>query len=164
MNRRPPALPARTQEDVYRLVLERVVEPEVVKTWSLVDSIFNRSEVLLEAQQEFPKAEVEFRSWLTPSFITSPQSSEPELAGVRTAIIGSLWVIVITIAFSFPIGVGSAIYLEEYAQDNRLNRMIQTNINNLAGVPSIIYGMLGLAIFVRVLEGFTSGAAFGLVE
>jgi phosphate transport system permease protein len=163
----PPAactLPARTQEDVYRLVLERVVVPEVVQTWSLVDSIFRRDEVLLQAQQEFPKAEVEFRSWLTPSFITSPQSSEPELAGVRTAIIGSLWVIVITIVFSFPIGVGSAIYLEEYAQDNRINRLIQTNINNLAGVPSIIYGMLGLAIFVRVLEGFTSGAAFGLID
>jgi phosphate transport system permease protein len=156
-------LPARTQEEVYLLVLERVVVPEVVKTWSLVDSFFRRDEVLLQAQQEFPKAEVEFRSWLTPSFITSPQSSEPELAGVRTAIIGSLWVIVITIAFSFPIGVGSAIYLEEYAQENRLNRLIQTNINNLAGVPSIIYGMLGLAIFVRVLERFTSGAAFGLV-
>ena len=157
------SLPARTQDDVYRLVLERVVVPEVVKTWSLVDSIFRRDELLAEAQQEFPKAQVEFRSWLTPSFITSPQSSEPELAGVRTAIIGSLWVIVITIAFSFPIGVGAAIYLEEYAQENRLNRLIQTNINNLAGVPSIIYGMLGLAIFVRVLERFTSGTAFGLL-
>jgi phosphate transport system permease protein len=158
------SLPARTKDDVYRLVLERVVVPEVVKTWSLVDSIFNRSEVLVEAQEAFPNAQVEFRSWLTPSFITSPQSSEPELAGVRTAIIGSLWVIFITIAFSFPIGVGAAIYLEEYAQDNRINRMIQTNINNLAGVPSIIYGMLGLAIFVRVLEGFTSGAVFGAID
>lgn len=157
------SLPARTQDDVYRLVQERVVEPEVVQTWSLVDSIFHRNDVLQQAQQEFPDAVMEFRSWLTPSFITSPQSSEPELAGVRTAIIGSLWVIIITIVFSFPIGVGAAIYLEEYAQENRLNQLIQTNINNLAGVPSIIYGMLGLAIFVRVLEGFTSGAAFGLV-
>jgi phosphate transport system permease protein len=164
----PPAactLPARSQDDVYRLVLERVVVPEVMQTWSLVDSIFNRNEVLVEAQQGFPNAEVEFRSWLTPSFITSPQSSEPELAGVRTAIIGSLWVILITIGFSFPIGVGAAVYLEEYAsQENRINRLIQTNINNLAGVPSIIYGMLGLAIFVRVLEMFTSGAAFGVID
>ncbi len=158
------SLPARTQDDVYRLVLERVVVPNVVKTWSLVDSIFKRSAVLLETQQEFPNAEVEFRSWMTPSFITSPQSSEPELAGVRTAIIGSLWVIIITIAFSFPIGVGAAIYLEEYAQANRINNTIQTNINNLAGVPSIIYGMLGLAIFVRVLEQFTSGAVFGVID
>ncbi len=61
-------------------------------------------------------------------------------------------------------GVGAAIYLEEYADDNWLNRLIETNINNLAGVPSIIYGMLGLAIFVRVLEPFTSGALFGAVD
>jgi phosphate transport system permease protein len=60
--------------------------------------------------------------------------------------------------------VGAAIYLEEYAPDNRLTRILQTNINNLAGVPSIIYGMLGLAIFVRALEAFTSGAAFGAIE
>lgn len=163
----PPAacaLPARSQEDVYRLVLERVVEPNVVQTWSLADSVLHRSAVLAQAQQEFPDAEISFRSWLTPAFITTPQSSEPELAGVRTAILGSLWVIAITIAFSFPIGVGAAIYLEEYAQPNRINSLIQTNINNLAGVPSIIYGMLGLAIFVRVMEGFTSGAALGLMD
>jgi phosphate transport system permease protein len=85
-------------------------------------------------------------------------------AGIRTAILGSLWVIAITILFAFPVGVGAAIYLEEYASDTPLNRLIQTNINNLAGVPSIIYGMLGLAIFVRVLEPLTSGAAFGVVE
>jgi phosphate transport system permease protein len=84
-------------------------------------------------------------------------------AGVRTAIFGSLWIVAITILFSFPIGVGAAIYLEEYAHKERfLNRLIQTNINNLAGVPSIIYGMLGLAIFVRILEVFTSGAFLGV--
>ena len=63
---------------------------------------------------------------------------------------------------AFPLGVGAAIYLEEYARDNWLNRLIQTNINNLAGVPSIIYGILGLAIFVRALEPLTSGAIFGV--
>jgi phosphate transport system permease protein len=83
---------------------------------------------------------------------------------VRTAILGSLWTIAITIGFAFPLGVGAAIYLEEYATDNRLNRIIQTNINNLAGVPSIIYGMLGLAVFVRLLGSLTSGQVFGLVD
>jgi phosphate transport system permease protein len=78
--------------------------------------------------------------------------------------LGSLWIVAITLVFSFPVGVGSAVYLEEYASDNRMNRLIQTNINNLAGVPSIIYGMLGLAIFVRALEGFSSGAWFGVGE
>jgi len=163
----PPAactLPAREREDVYRLVLERVVAPEVVKTWSLVDSLFRRSEVQLEVQQAYPEAILEFRAWLNPSFLTNPQSSTPELAGARTAILGSLWVVAITILFSFPIGVGAAIYLEEYARDNLLTRIIQTNIKNLAGVPSIIYGMLGLAILVRALEALSSGAAFGAVE
>ncbi|MCA9962554.1 MAG: phosphate ABC transporter permease PstA [Anaerolineales bacterium] len=163
----PPAgctLPERSQENVYELVLERVVVPQAVQTWSLVDSIFHRGAVLAEAAVSYPNAEVEFRSWLTPQFLTRPQSSEPELAGVRTAVLGSLWVIGITVLFSFPIGVSAAIYLEEYASDTWLNRLLQTNINNLAGVPSIIYGMLGLAIFVRVLEGFTSGAALSVVD
>jgi len=70
----------------------------------------------------------------------------------------------ITILFAFPIGVGAALYLEEYAGDHWINRVIQTNINNLAGVPSIIYGILGLAIFVRTLEPLTSGSIFGLVD
>ena len=155
-------LPARDQEDVYNLILQEVVAPDVVAAWSLVDSLFSRSVIEAEAAAEYPNAELSFRSWLTPDFIVSPQSSTPEFAGVRTAILGSLWVVGITILFSFPIGVGAAIYLEEYAADNRLNRIIQTNINNLAGVPSIIYGMLGLAIFVRSLEPFTSGSLFGI--
>jgi phosphate transport system permease protein len=157
-------LSPRSQENVYQLVVERVVEQEVLQTWSLVDSLFNQSEILATVQRKHPNAEIEFRSWLTPEFIISPQSSDPELAGVRTAILGSLWVILITLLFSFPIGVGAAIYLEEYATENRINRIIQTNINNLAGVPSIIYGMLGLAIFVRMLEALSSGAVFGAVD
>ena len=156
-------LPPRDQENVYGLVLERVVVLEVIQTWPLVDSLLHREDIARELQQTHPDAGLEFRSWLTADFLTNPQSSTPENAGVRTAILGSLWVILITVIFSFPIGVGAAIYLEEYAGDNRLNQIIQTNINNLAGVPSIIYGMLGLAIFVRTLEAFTSGAALGFI-
>jgi phosphate transport system permease protein len=83
---------------------------------------------------------------------------------VRTALLGTLLIIAITIVIALPIGIGAAIYLEEYASDNGVNRMIQTNINNLAGVPSIIYGMLGLAIFVRAMEPITSGAIFGYTD
>ncbi|MCA9921592.1 MAG: phosphate ABC transporter permease PstA [Anaerolineales bacterium] len=157
-------LEARTQEDIYNLVVQEVVAPDVVSVWSFVDSMFNRSAIETQAAAKFPNANLEFRSWLTGDFLVSPQSSTPEFAGVRTAVLGSLWVILIVILFSFPIGVGAAIYLEEYAVDNAINRIIQTNINNLAGVPSIIYGMLGLAIFVRVLEPITSGAFLGVVE
>ena len=149
----------RSRENVHELILERVVEPQVEATWGLFDSIFARGSIMQEADERFPGSQVYFRSWLTSSFISNSQSSEPLRAGVRTAILGSLWVVFITILFSFPVGVGAAIYLEEYARKERfLNRLIQTNINNLAGVPSIIYGMLGLAIFVRMLEFITSGA------
>jgi phosphate transport system permease protein len=83
---------------------------------------------------------------------------------VRTALLGSLELILITIVVAFPIGVGAAIYLEEYAQGKSwFNSLIQTNIDNLAGVPSIVYGILGLALFVRTLEPLTSGAVFGVV-
>ncbi len=155
----------RSEEDVRRLVVDRVLDPSVVETWTLFESLFNRGEIAARVANEYPGAELIFRSWLNPDFITSPQQSDPFDAGVRTAILGSLWTIAITILVSFPLGVGAAIYLEEYASHDRwYNRLIQTNINNLAGVPSIIYGMLGLAIFVRSLEAFTSGAAFGAVD
>lgn len=155
----------RSQQNVYRLVQERVVVPKVLESWYLFDSIFNREEIVLEAADRYPEATLEYRSWLAPQFATSPQSSIPELAGVRTALLGTLWVIAITIIVAFPLGVGAAIYLEEYADQGKwYNRFIQTNINNLAGVPSIIYGMLGLAVFVRALEPITSGAVFGAVD
>lgn len=154
----------RTRQKVFDLVQERVVEPQVIKTWTLYESLFEREAIEGEVAEKYPGSQLEFFSWLNPEFLLRPQSSEPLRAGVRTAILGSLWVIAITVIFSFPIGTGAAIYLEEYAPDTQLTRLIQTNINSLAGVPSIIYGILGLAIFVRFLEPITSGSAFGLVE
>lgn len=154
----------RGREEVYDLVWEDIIQPQVATTWSLVDSIFRRNAVLAEAAEKYPQAEMKFTSWINSHLINKPQSSDPLQAGIRTAILGSLWTIAITIFVAFPLGVGAAIYLEEYADDNWLNRLIQTNITNLAGVPSIIYGMLGLAIFVRTLEPLTSGAALGISD
>ena len=155
----------RDAASVIQLIEADIVKPTVLRTWGLWESLLNRDEILLAATAEFPAADVYFRRWLTWDFIISPQSSYPEIAGVRTAILGTLWVVGIAVAFSFPLGVGAAIYLEEYAsKTSRLNRIIQTNINNLAGVPSIIYGLLGLAVFVRALEIFTSGSFFGLAD
>lgn len=151
-----------SREDVYQLVLERVVKPTVLASYPLDRSLTDRTGIEAEAAKKFPGAQVVFRSWLNGSFLSSTMSSRPELAGVRTALLGSLYLIAITILFAFPIGVGAAIYLEEYARkDNWLARIIQTNIDNLAGVPSIVYGILGLAIFVRGLSLFTSGTMFG---
>lgn len=154
----------RTREEVYQLITERVVRPEIVGVWNLWPSLTQTDEIRATVAQKNPDAELEFISWLSRDFVSRPQTSEAFTAGVRTAILGSLWTILFTILLAFPIGVGAAIYLEEYATDNWLNRIIQTNINNLAGVPSIIYGILGLAIFVRTLEPLTSGEVFGLVD
>ncbi|MCH7811995.1 MAG: phosphate ABC transporter permease PstA [Chloroflexi bacterium] len=85
-------------------------------------------------------------------FITSFPSRRPEQAGVRAALWGTIWMIGLTAAFAIPIGVGAAIYLEEYAPRTWVTRIIQTNIANLAGVPSIVYGILGLALFVRTIS------------
>ncbi|MCH7511252.1 MAG: phosphate ABC transporter permease PstA [Chloroflexi bacterium] len=85
-------------------------------------------------------------------FINSFPSRRPEDAGIKAALWGTIWMISITAAFAIPIGVGAAIYLEEYAPRNWMTRVIQTNISNLAGVPSIVYGMLGLTLFVRAME------------
>ncbi len=156
-------LEERSDADLDQLLVDEVVKPEIAATWNLIESVFSRG-AIEEAALEIPNARLEFRSWVTASFLTSPQSSKPELAGVRTAIFGSLWVVLIAFIFSVPIGVGAAVYLEEYAGESRLGRWIETNINNLAGVPSIIYGMLGLAVFVRALEAMTSGRLFGAVD
>lgn len=154
-----------SQAQLYQLVLENVVQPKVEKSYTLLRSLFDRTAIEAEAAQEFPNGTLEFRAWLNPQFLQTAMSPDPETAGVRTALLGSLALIGITILFAFPIGVGAAIYLEEYADKRfKLNRVIQTNIDNLAGVPSIVYGILGLAIFVRTLEPFTSGALFGVVD
>lgn len=82
-------------------------------------------------------------------FLTSFPSRFPEQSGLRSALLGTLWLIGFTAMISFPLGVASAIYLEEYAPENWITRFIQINVANLAGVPSVVYGLLGLGLFVR---------------
>lgn len=158
---REQPLAERNKAELLRVIEEFVLQREVVNSWTLSETLFNYSHIEAQAAEQFPNARLEFRSWVTWDFIITPMSRTPALAGIRTALLGSIWMIFITMLIAFPIGVGAAIYLEEYARDNLVNRIIQTNINNLAGVPSIIYGMLGLAIFVRGLEYFTSGQFMG---
>jgi len=83
------------------------------------------------------------------NFFTSADSAEPEMAGILGALLGSLLTLVVTATLSFPIGVAAAIYLEEYAKRNKFTDFIEVNINNLAAVPSVIFGLLGLAIFLN---------------
>jgi phosphate transport system permease protein len=154
----------RPRSEVYQVVLERVVRYKVLDSWTLWESLSNADNIRAAALQAKPGAQVVFRAWLNPRFASGSQTSEALTAGVRTAILGSLWTILFTMLLAFPIGVAAAIYLEEYAGMSVINRLIQTNVNNLAGVPSIVYGILGLAIFVRSLEPLTSGSAFGVAD
>ncbi len=87
---------------------------------------------------------------LNTRFLTASDSREPELAGIRGAIMGSFWLMLVTFALAFPVGVFGAIYLEEFAPKNRLTALIEISINNLAAVPSIVFGLLGLALFLGV--------------
>jgi phosphate transport system permease protein len=90
-------------------------------------------------------------------FLTSNLSSLPERAGVAQGIVGSLRLMGFVIVLAFPLGIGAAVYLEEYARDSRFTRFLNSSIRNLAGVPSVVYGLLGLAIFVQLFEPVTGG-------
>ncbi|MGB5449342.1 MAG: phosphate ABC transporter permease PstA [Woeseiaceae bacterium] len=95
--------------------------------------------------QESGRVESRFNSAL----FTNGDSREPELAGIKGAVMGSFYMLLVTITLSFPIGVAAAIYLEEFAPRSRLSDLIEVNINNLAAVPSIVFGLLGLAVFIN---------------
>ena len=99
----------------------------------------------VRALQEAGRLETRFNKAL----FTNGDSREPELAGIRGAVMGSLYMLIVTIVLSFPIGVAAAIYLEEFAPRNRWSDLIEVNINNLAAVPSIVFGLLGLAVFIN---------------
>lgn len=86
------------------------------------------------------------------TFFTSGDSREPELAGIKAALYGSFFTMLVTFALAFPVGVMAAIYLEKFAPRNRITDLIEININNLAAVPSIVFGLLGLAVFINFFE------------
>ena len=88
-------------------------------------------------------------SW---DFINSYPSRFADQAGIKAALFGTLWMMALTALFAVPVGIGAAIYLEEFAKRNWFTKVIETNINNLAGVPSIIYGLLGLTVFIRIMD------------
>jgi phosphate transport system permease protein len=174
----PEASDRRARRELYRLVsvgagyqLREIVaaDPEVLGTtqtlWvpasSNVDMLMkgnidaqideslrplsDRQIAWVRALQEAGRLEARFNKAL----FTNGDSREPELAGIRGAVMGSLYMLIVTIVLSFPIGVAAAIYLEEFAPRNRWSDLIEVNINNLAAVPSIVFGLLGLAVFIN---------------
>ncbi|ANV85228.1 phosphate ABC transporter, permease protein PstA [Picosynechococcus sp. PCC 7003] len=91
------------------------------------------------------------------TLLNSFPSRRPEDAGLKSALVGSIWLMILTALITFPIGVGAGIFLEEFSVENTFTKIIEININNLAAVPSIIYGLLGLQVFVRILAPITGG-------
>jgi phosphate transport system permease protein len=150
--------------ELVTAVTELVIQPRIIKTWELMPSILERAEIEEEVAQQYPNDVLQFKSWTSWDFVTRSVSSSATTAGLRTALLGSFWIISITSITALILGVGAAIYLEEYASDNWINRIIEINIRNLAAIPSIIYGMLGLAVFVRALGYFTSGQFIGVQD
>lgn len=101
-------------------------------------------------------------SYLDWDFLNNYASRKPEDAGIKAAISGTVWIMAIIAPLSLLLGVGTAVYLEEYAPDNKFTHFIELNISNLSGVPSIVFGLLGLTVFVRLLEMGRSVLAGGL--
>ncbi|MDN3650940.1 phosphate ABC transporter permease PstA [Reinekea marina] len=156
----------------YDLKDRLLANPELLNStesiWVLADDetdAFMKGQVdrtLPEAERRFTDEQIawvdslkesgDIRKSFNTQFFTSGDSREAEQAGIRGAMIGSLYTLLVTLILSFPLGVATAIYLEEFAPKNRLTEIIEVNINNLAAVPSIVFGLLGLAVFINVLH------------
>lgn len=117
----------------------------------------DRQKELIDKLKEEGKVKLAFNS----GFFTNGDSKLPEIAGIYSAVIGTVYVLFLTMLFSVPIGIMTAVYLEEFAPDNWFTRIIEVNINNLAAIPSILFGLLGLAIFINFLGVPRSSALAG---
>jgi len=110
-------------------------------------------------EQEFKSGNIQFQ--FNEIFLTTGDSKIPENSGLKSAMIGSILTLIVTLAFSFPIGLMTAIYLEEFAPDNYWTQLIEVNINNLAAIPSILFGLLGLAVYINLFGLPRSSALVG---
>ncbi|GEN28779.1 phosphate transport system permease protein PstA [Halovibrio variabilis] len=157
-----PEIMSVVSRSVVRVIpLEMRNNPELLGTtqnrWVLadgpVDQYLKGNRVRLDDEEkatidqlvENGKVDMRFNT----TFFTRGDSKMPELAGIMSAVMGTVMTMIVTLAIAFPIGVMTAVYLEEFAPDNRLTQLVEININNLAAIPSILFGLLGLAIFIN---------------
>ena len=153
-------------EDLPRPRLREIAEthvfqPSVLDTWSLSESLLRTAHIRGRLDETEGTA-LRFRAWIRPSFLTQPLERRPLTTGIRTALLGTVWIVTVSLAIAFPIGVATAVFLTEYDRGGWFSRFVRSNIETMASIPSIIYGILGLALFVRSLGPITSGAAFGV--
>lgn len=144
-------------EAVVKKMNKRLIVNGIFKTIFLAATLF----ALLVLGVLFYRIISQGVGYLTPEFFQNFGSRVPEKAGIKAALIGSIWLMCVVAPVSIILGVGTAIYLEEYATKNKLNNFIRMNISNLAGVPSVVFGLLGLTIFVRALALGNSVLAAG---
>ncbi|UTR11221.1 phosphate ABC transporter permease PstA [Evansella sp. LMS18] len=145
-------------DTVNKRMTTRILINKLIKYLFLAATLFGLIVLAVLLYRVF----VDTIGWLNFDFLTNRLSTIPENAGIKGAITGTLWLMLIVGPVTMILGVGTAVYLEEYAKRGRLHSFIQTNINNLAGVPSIVFGLLGLTVFVRVFGFGTSVIAGGL--
>lgn len=131
---------------------------KTVEIWALADdqvdqylkghynNLSDKNKALINEMKQAGKLKLKFNK----IFFTQGDSKIPEYAGIQSAVVGTILTLIVCMAVSFPIGVMTAVYLEEFAHDNRFTQMIEVNINNLAAIPSILFGLLGLAIFINL--------------
>lgn len=134
-------------ETVVKRMTKRLTINKIVKFIFLLTTLF----ALLALGILFYRIISQGVGYVTPEFFQNYGSRFPEKAGIKAALVGSIWLMGVVAPISLILGVGTAIYLEEYARKNRWNDFIRMNIANLAGVPSVVFGLLGLTIFVRAL-------------
>lgn len=144
-------------EAVVKKMNKRLIVNGIFKTIFLAATLF----ALLVLGVLFYRIISQGVGYLTPEFFQNFGSRVPEKAGIKAALVGSIWLMCVVAPVSIILGVGTAIYLEEYATKNKLNNFIRMNISNLAGVPSVVFGLLGLTIFVRGLALGNSVLAAG---
>ncbi|WP_078555342.1 phosphate ABC transporter permease PstA [Bacillus alkalicellulosilyticus] len=146
------------QEKVLTNIPKRLVKNTFYKGLYIGATIFGLFVLVTLLYRIFTQG-IGFLDW---NFLTSFASRRAEDAGIKAAFFGTIWLMIVTAPLSFILGVGTAIYLEEYSKKGRFTRFVQMNITNLAGVPSIVFGLLGLTLFVRGLDLGRSVLAGGL--
>ncbi|UYG98235.1 phosphate ABC transporter permease PstA [Cytobacillus firmus] len=146
------------QDNVTRRIGKRILQNKILKWLFFLATTFGIVVLAVLLYRIFTQG----FGYLNADFFTNFASRRPEDAGIKAAIFGTIWLMAVTGPVSIILGVGCAIYLELYAKKNKFTRLIQMNISNLAGVPSIVFGLLGLTVFVRMLEMGRSVMAGGL--
>ena len=136
------------QQSVIKRMSNRLIINRIFQAIFLVATLF----ALMALAILFYRIITQGIGYLTPEFFGNYGSRFPARAGIKAALVGSIWLMCVVAPVSLILGVGTAIYLEEYAKKNKLNDFIRMNISNLAGVPSVVFGLLGLTIFVRALS------------